>query len=77
VLEVCQALLRLPDPLLGFGNAAVLQLRRLREVAGPLRAFDLVPQALEFLLVRTGVLDGGLLLLPVAPEAVARLLEVG
>ena len=61
------------DPPLELRHAAVLQLRRLRVVAGALRALDLEAQPLELLLQRARVLDRVLLLLPVAVQAVARL----
>ena len=77
VLQVGEALFRLADPPLRLRDAAVLQLRRGRVVARALRALDVVAQALELLLASAGVLDGVLLLLPVAAEPVARLLQVG
>ena len=61
---------------LELGNAAVLQLRRARVVAAPLRLFDLQAQRLELFLLRPRTLDGGLLLLPLRRQARALLLEV-
>ncbi len=62
--------MRLAEPLLEFGDLAVLQLGHLREVAAAARVLELELAALQLLLDRRGALQRGLLALP-------DLLEIG
>ena len=63
------ARLGLMDALLEIGDAAVLQLRRLRVVARALRHAELVARGLELLLQLAGPLDGVLFRLPLRLQA--------
>ena len=76
-LQVGEPLLSLANPAFRLRDPAVLQLRGGGIVARALRGLDVVPEALEFLLARARVLDGVFLLLPVAAEPGARLLQIG
>ena len=64
-----EARLAVADLLLERRQPAVLQLGRLRIVAGPLRALDLEAQRFELLLQLARLLDRGLLLLPLRSSA--------
>ena len=65
------------QPPLQVRDAAVLQLGGLRVVAGSLGLLDLGPRPFEVFLDLSSRLDGALLLLPVSPESVSALLQIG
>ncbi len=77
LLQLGEPRLLFLDPALELGQLAVLQLGRLRVVAGALRQLDVQAHLLELLLQLAHVLDGFLLLLPVRLQPRLLFLEVG